>query len=102
VGKQYHKAKKALQTLVLPLLSNPETLSSSVTNQHFVIAKAILKANSSWTNKITESSPEIQQSLAEQKQKLIAEYPKLKRIASKIKQALTDINQVDNSAQNSE
>lgn len=101
VRKQYNKAKKALQTLVLPLLSNTEPLSSSLTNQHFVIAKATLKANSSWTNKITESSPEMQERLAEQKQKLVAEYPKLKRIASKIKQALMDVNQVDINTQDS-
>ena len=100
VRNQYNKAKKALQTLVLPLLSNTDTLSSSLTNQHFVIAKAALKANSSWSNKITESNPAIQQRLAEEQQKLIAEYPKLKRIAAKIKQTLAGLSQVDSSTPN--
>ncbi|MGH1335760.1 MAG: hypothetical protein ACRBFS_06495 [Aureispira sp.] len=104
VSRQYHKAKKALQALVLPLLSKPDTPNSAFTNQHFVIAKAALKANSSWTNKIAESTPQKQEKFAEQQQKLITEYPKLKRIATKIKQALmasntTDIHSTDSSLQ---
>lgn len=95
VSRQYNKAKKALQALVLPLLSKSDTPNSAFTNQHFVIAKAALKANSSWTNKIDEASPKKQEQLAEQKQQLIAEYPKLKRIAAKIKQALMANNALD-------
>lgn len=96
VSKRYHKAKKALQTLVLPLLSEPNISNNAFTNQHFVIAKAVLKANKSWTDKIAKTSPEIQAKLAIQQQKLIAEYPKLKHIASKIKQTLTSTNIIDN------
>lgn len=95
VSKQYHKAKKALQALVLPLLADTNTPNSAFTNQHFVIAKAALKANSSWTDKIEEARPAQQKKFATQKDKLVAEYPKLKRIAAKIKQALMAANTVD-------
>ncbi len=95
VSKQYQKAKKALQSIVLPLLSKSDAPNSSFTNQHFVIAKAALKANSSWTDKIEEANPEMQAKLAPQQQKLVAEYPKLQRIAAKIKQALMASNTVD-------
>lgn len=95
VSRQYHKAKKALQSLVLPLLSNADTPATAFTNQHFVIAKAALKANSSWTNKIEEASPEVQAQLKQQQQKLLVEYPKLKRIAAKVKQFLMAANEVD-------
>lgn len=101
VSRQYHKAKKALQSLVLPLLSATDTPPSAFNNQHFVIARAALKANSSWTNKIEEASPETQAQLEEQKQKLLAEYPKLKKIAAKVKQLLMAANEVDISTDNS-
>jgi hypothetical protein len=101
VSRQYKKAKKALQSIVLPLLAQPDTPNQAFTNQHFVIAKAILKANSSWIDKIQEASPEVQATLSEQQQKLETEYPKLKRIAAKIKEALMAANNVDLSSQDS-
>jgi len=94
VKNNYLKARKALQDRVLPLISN-KTKDSDYTNQHFKIAKVCLKNAASFLNKFKEVDEETQAPYQKDITTLHIEYPKLKRIAAKIKQALMATNTVD-------
>ena len=95
VKNNYLKARKMLQDRVLPLVSNKETLDSAYNNQHFKIAKVCLKNAASFLNKFEEVNPEAQATYQKDITSLQTEYPKLKRIAAKIKQALIASNPID-------
>lgn len=95
VKNNYLKARKVLQDRVLPLVSNKETLDSAYNNQHFKIAKVCLKNAASFLNKFEEVDEKTQAVYKKEITILRAEYPKLKRIAAKIKQALMASNTVD-------
>ena len=95
VKNNYLKARKMLQDRVLPLVSNKETLDSAYNNQHFKIAKVCLKNAASFLNKFEEVDPETQATYQKDITSLQTEYPKLKRIAAKIKQALMASNAID-------
>jgi len=95
VKNNYLKARKVLQDRVLPLVSNKETLDVVYTNQHFKIAKVCLRNAASFLNKFDEVDAEIQTTYQKEITLIRTEYPKLKRIAAKIKQALMATNAVD-------
>lgn len=95
VKNNYLKSRKVLQDRVLPLVSNKETLDSAYTNQHFKIAKVCLKSAASFLNKFDEVNEKTQTLYQKDIQNVRSEYPKLKRIAAKIKQALMASNVVD-------
>jgi hypothetical protein len=96
VKNNYLKSRKMLQDRVLPLISNKETLDADYTNQHFKIAKACLKNAASFLDKFEEINAD-KQALYQKEVTTIRtdEYPKLRRIAVKIKQALMANNAVD-------
>ena len=85
VKNNYLKARKMLQDRVLPLVSNKETLDLAYTNQHFKIAKVCLKKAASFLNKFEEVDEATQATYQKEITTLRTEYPKLKRIAAKIK-----------------
>jgi hypothetical protein len=96
VKNNYLKSRKVLQDRVLPLISNKETLDSAYTNQHFKIAKVCLKNAASFLNKFKEINTNKQELYQEEITNLLTdEYPKLRRIAAKVKQALMATNAVD-------
>lgn len=95
VKNNYLKARKILQDRVLPLVSNKETLDSAYSNQHFKIAKVCLKNAASFLNKFEEVEEKTQTAYQKEITTLQTEYPKLKRIAAKIKQALMASNAID-------
>jgi hypothetical protein len=95
VKNNYLKARKVLQDRVLPLISNKETLDSAYTNQHFKIAKVCLKNAASFLDKFEEVGKQKKAAYQKDITILQTEYPKLKRIAAKIKQALMAANIVD-------
>ncbi|BDS13680.1 hypothetical protein [Aureispira anguillae] len=95
VKNNYLKAKKALQDRVVPLISNKDTLDSAYTVQHFNIAKIALKNGASFLNKLEEVDKKTKVAYQKDATTALADYPKLKRIAAKIKQALMASNAVD-------
>jgi hypothetical protein len=95
IKKDYLKSRKLLQAIVLPLIRNKETLSTDYTNQHFKIAKSNLKIAASFLNKYQEIDTIQQTEYNADWMKVQDEYPKIKRIAAKIKQELMAINAVD-------
>lgn len=95
VKNNYLKARKILQDRVLPLVSNKETLDLAYTNQHFKIAKVCLRNAASFLNKFEEVDEQTKATYQKDITTLQTEYPKLKRIAAKIKQALMATNTVD-------
>lgn len=95
VKNNYLKARKVLQDRVLPLVSNKKTQDSAYNNQHFKIAKVCLKNAASFLNKFEEVDDQTQTAYKKEIKALHREYPKLKRIAAKIKQALMASNAID-------
>lgn len=102
VKNNYIKTRKVLQDRVLPLVSNKETLDSAYTNQHFKIAKVCLINAASFLNKFEEVDESTQATYQKEITTVRTEYPKLKRIAAKIKQALMATNAVDVELDNSD
>lgn len=92
---KYVKARKALQAKVIPLISDKQTQDSAYNNQHFKIAKATLKSAASFRNKFQEVEETKQPNFQKEFDKIQQEYPKLKRIVAKVKQALMASNAVD-------
>jgi len=89
VKNNYIKARKVLQDRVLPLVSNKETLDAAYNQQHLKIAKICLRNAASFLNKFEEVEEETKATYQKEITILRTEYPKLKRITAKIKQALT-------------
>ena len=95
VLKSYMKVRNALQVVIVPLISDKQTKDSDYNNQHFKIAKATLKAAASFMDKFQEMEANQQADFQKEFDKIQQDYPKLKRIAAKIKQALMGANAVD-------
>lgn len=92
VKNNYIKARKTLQGRVIPLISNKETPSSTYTEQHFKIAIIALKNATSFLNKYEEVDSQTQLAYQKEMTTVKDEYPKIKRIAAKIKQVLATSN----------
>lgn len=102
VKNNYLKSKKLLQDRIVPLISNKATLDSVYTNQHFKIASLCLKNAASFLNKFEEVDQKTQDLYQKEIVTIRTDYPKLKRITAKIKQAIMASNTVDIELSNDE